>query len=647
MQKFFIKIVCFFIVFSVPLYSLSAAMQSDSYVIYENVMHSFDGPVISNVSSSISGTTPTITWNTNVASDSFVVYDTDSNFTASKEQGHSLKSSTAHSVEISGLEANTLYYYRVRSERVNGGLSTSATNSFTTGSDAPAGGEEEEQQSQTPQSGGILIIDKTDKTPPVITNVQVKITENDAVEITWETDEDSTSFVEHGRTAAYGATYGHWASSTNHSVILVNLTPGAGYHFRALSSDSWGNVAYSEDFVFTTTDGIISDEELIKEIDAAPEPELDQESLLALASARALEFLRRLFPAVSLNELGPANLFDINSLDELSNFVPAPILSGEPRVEIGATEATIFWTTDVDSNSLVAVAPEEAYRAGASEPYQQIVGNSEEMLTTHLVTLYNLSPDTIYHYQLRSKANIGPLASSRDFTFTTSIEELEITSFFSQVVDNETAIFKWVTNKESDTSVRYAPYHGNILAIDESKTVKENLLTVIHEITLEGLQAGVFYDVEITSVDTNGNIVRETFDHFATSEDDLPPVISYIKADSTVFVDKSSKIQTIVSWITNEPSTSKVYFQEGVYGSEAKLAESTDLNTNYTKEHVMVITKFKPGVVYSFRVESIDSGNNVTLSKPHTFMTAKKKESIIQIIMNILENTFGWVKDLM
>ena len=59
--------------------------------------------------------------------------------------------------------------------------------------------------------------------------------------------------------------------------------------------------------------------------------------------------------------------------------------------------------------------------------------------------------------------------------------------------------------------------------------------------------------------------------------------------------------------MTNEPSTSNVYFQEGVYGSEAKLAESTGLNTNYTKEHVMVITKFKPGVVYSFRVESIDS----------------------------------------
>lgn len=640
-----VKIISYFIIFVVPFCSLNAAMQSDSYVIYENVMHSFDGPIISNVASSVSGTTPTITWDTNVAADSFVVYDTDINFTTSKEQGYSSKSSTAHSVSLSGLDASTLYYYRVRSERVNGGLSTSATGSFTNGSEPVAS----EPEPQVPQSGGMLIIDKSDKIPPVISNVQVNISEDDAVEITWETDEGATGFVEYGRSTIYGSTYGKWASTTEHSVSLANLTPGVGYHFRALSSDSWGNVSYSEDFVFTTTDGIITDEELIDQIDAVPEelPTENQDNLLALASARALEFLRRLFPEVSLNQLGPDRLFDINTLDELSNFIPAPILSGEPRVEVGATQATISWTTDVESNSLVAMAPEKAYRAGADEPYQQVVGNSEERITTHEVTLYNLSPDTVYHFQLRSKANIGPLASSRDFTFTTSIEELEITSFISQVVDNETAIFKWVTNKESDTSVRYAPYHGNVLAIDESKTVKENALSVIHEIKLDNLQAGVFYDVEIVSVDAAGNIVSEKFDHFATSEDDLPPVISYIKADSTVFVDRSSKIQTIVTWMTNEPTTSKVYFQEGVHGGESKLAESTDLNTNYTKEHVMVITKFKPGIVYSFRVESIDSGGNTTISKPHTFMTAKKKESIIQIIMNILENTFGWVKDLM
>jgi hypothetical protein len=150
----------------------------------------------------------------------------------------------------------------------------------------------------------------------------------------------------------------------------------------------------------------------------------------------------------------------------------------------------------------------------------------------------------------------------------------------------------------------------------------------------------------LSSVDAEGNIATEVLNHFSTAEDDLPPEISRIKADSTVFLDQGNKTQTIISWMTNEPSTSRIYYQEGVQTAEAEFSESTNLNTNYTKEHVTVISKFKPGIVYSFRVESIDSGDNISLSNVHTFMTAKKKESIIQIIMRILEETFSWVNKL-
>jgi hypothetical protein len=276
-----------------------------------------------------------------------------------------------------------------------------------------------------------------------------------------------------------------------------------------------------------------------------------------------------------------------------------------------------------------------------------IVGNSEIQTTAHEVTIYNLAPDTTYHYQLRSRSNIGPTARSRDYIFRTSIEELQITSYFTQITDSETATFKWVTNKEADSAVRFAPYRGNVLAIDQSKTIRDNSLSVIHEITITEFEAGTFYDIELVSIDSLGNMATEIIPRFSTSEDDLPPIISHIKADSTVFLDRSNKIQTIISWLTNEPSTSRVYYQEGVHGGDINLAEKTELNTNYTKEHVMVITKFKPGIVYSFRVESIDSGGNTSISNVHTFMTAKQKESIIQIILRILEETFSWMKRIM
>ncbi len=632
----FIKYTTIFLLAVFVANQTQAAMKSNSYIIYETVMHSFDGPIISNVSHSVSGINATVTWDTNIVADNFVIYDTDSNFLTSKEQGSSVKNTTSHSVTLTGLNANTIYYYKVRSERINSGITTDSTaRNFTTGS----AGDEEESPSGG-GGGGILVIDKTDKDPPNIANVVVKGITSDAVEMSWDTDEPATSFVEYGQDRAYGATYGQWASTTEHAVTLINLESDIQYHFRILSSDSWGNVGYSDDQIFTTTAGVIEEELL-------PEEEVGEEGIIADTTQRVMDFIGRLFPQISISDLGPDGLAGIDSPEELYSFIPAPVLSGLPRVEIGATEATIFWTTDIGANSLVAIAPEDKYNPSASEPYLQVVGNTEIQTTSHEVTVYGLIPDTTYHYQLRSKANLGPMARSMDHIFRTSIEELQITSFFTQVVDNETAVFKWITNKESDSAVRFAPYRGNVLNLDLSKTVKDNAMSIIHEITVNEFEAGTYYNVELVSIDDKGNIATEALSRFSTSEDDLPPIISHIKADSTVFLDRSDKIQTIISWLTNESATSRVYYQEGVHGSQVDLSEVTNLNTNYTKEHVMVITKFKPGIVYSFRVESIDSGGNVTLSKVHTFMTAKKKESIIQVIMRILEETFSWMKKIM
>lgn len=628
--------------------NLYAAMQSDSYIIYENINHSFDGPVISNVSDSGSGVTVTVTWDTSRISDGFVIYDTDASFSSSKEQGTSVRASTTHSVEVTGLDLGT-YYYRVRSQSVNGGITTDTTTRTFTITTASGSTTPEPEETPVSGGGGMLIIDKTDKEEPEIINIVTEVLEYNEVKITWETNEESTSFVEYGLTTEYGKVYGNWTPTTTHEVVLTNLLSLRRYHFRVISSDDWGNIGYSEDDTFDT---VMNDDEEAVEATSTEDiieelPVEDRESLLEEITLRIREFITKLFPEVSLNELQNIDINNIDSLDDLANFVPAPILSGEPRLEIGATDVTISWITDVNSNSQVAIAPEGSYNPDLTEPYIQIVGNSEEQVTAHEVRVYGLTPNTDYHYQLRSKAQIGPIATSRDFTFRTSVEEIEITSHVVQVEDIDTAVFKWVTNKDSDSAIRFTPYQNNVLALDQSKTVRDNTMTTIHEVRISEFSAGVIYGVELISSDANANLASELIERFSTAEDDLPPEISHIKSDSTVFVDKSNKIQTVISWLTNEPSTSKVYYQEGVHGSSVELTESTVLNSDFSKDHVLVITKFKPGTVYTFRVESIDSGNNVTLSKPYTFMTAKKKESIIQVIMRILEDTFGWVKNIM
>jgi uncharacterized protein YdeI (BOF family) len=602
-----------------PVGAVQAAFKSASYIIYENIHHTFDGPVISNVSGSLSGTT--------------VVYDTASDFSSSKEQGSPTKDATSHSVDVTGLAYSTTYYYKVKSTRINGGVTTDTTvNTVTTGA-APAD-EECEECPAGGGGGGMIIIDKTDNTPPVILNIAMQTVDSNSIKVTWDTDEIATSFLEYGRTANYGAAYGHWTFTLEHEVILTNLLPNTEYHTRILTTDDWGNTSFSGDLVFNTTEGLISEiEEPIGEVEPE-EPEPKEPT--AEISQRLLDMINNLFP----------DLDDITSIEDLSDLIEIPILSGAPLMDIGATEATIYWETDRRTNSLVAISPEDRYQEGAEEPYLQIVGDAENYITDHEVTVYNLTPNTVYHFQLRSKPRLGGTIKSRDFTFRTTLEELKITSFFTQIIDDQTAVFKWVTNKNADSAVRFTPYRGDNVAVDQAKTVRDDTMSVIHEIEISDFEGGVYYDVELVSADEKGNYAIETILRFSTSAEDNPPIISHIKTDSTVFVDRSDKIQTVISWLTNESATSQVYYQEGVHGSNVTLKEKTVLNINYTKEHVIVISKFNPGKVYTFRVESTDSSGNTSLSPPHTFMTAKKKESIFQIIMNILENTFGWLKKI-
>ncbi|MDA3839710.1 MAG: hypothetical protein PF572_01345 [Patescibacteria group bacterium] len=634
-QKKFTLAVLLLTFLVLPLSSF-AEMRSSNYVIYENLLHTFNGPAISSISSSVSANIATVTWSTDVPSNSYVIYDDNISFTASHEQGNGGESVTSHSISIVGLDWSTTYYYRVKSKSPNGDQTLSGINSFSVGSDptppASSGG------------GGVLIIDKTDKFGPEISDIQIASITKDSAEITWTTNEESTSFVEYGFDTTYGNTKGQWDALLEHRVVLISLKADTEYSFRVLSSDDWGNVAYSENNIFKT---LIDEDNMVDTdddgiVDTVIPPD-DLDSLLK----KAVEIMDSMAGTISTEVLKDKLENPYNSLDKLASFIPAPIFNADPRVEIDAKKATVYWRTNIDASGLVALASEMDYNPNSENPYNRVIGDPEQLSQDHQLELFGLEPNTTYHYQLRSKAEIGPMAATSDYTFTTSIETIEISNFFSQVVDDNEAIFKWITNKESNSTVKYTPYRGNMLAIEETKEQKENIKTVIHEMTVSDFQPGIIYNVKIESEDINGNVATEIIDPFSTSEDDFPPEISQIKTNSSISSDREARTQTVISWITNEPATTRIYYMEGVHGPNVELSGSTEVNNDYSKDHISLFTEFSAGTVYTFRVESIDSGGNETLSDPHTFMTPKKSESIIDVIIRVLEDTFGWVKEIM
>src|SRR5436309_1912250 len=88
-----------------------------------------------------------------------------------------------------------------------------------------------------------------------------------------------------------------------------------------------------------------------------------------------------------------------------------PTISGVAATSITASSATITWTTNEASDSLVTYGP------GAS--YGKSSALDTALVTSHSQTLSGLAAGTLYHFQVESKDAAGNRALSGDVTFTT------------------------------------------------------------------------------------------------------------------------------------------------------------------------------------------------------------------------------------
>jgi hypothetical protein len=619
-------------------------------------------PTISAVTASpVYDTVAVIKWTTNEVSDSMVEYGAVSGTYTASSTAATL--TTSHAVTLTGLTASANYYYRVTSADGNSNSTTSPQSTFTTmetlstetqvrqrETTAQAAGEVTGRSSVS--GGGVFVSGSTDKTAPIISNIQTVNIKSGQATVTWKTNEAGDSIIEYGPSTTYNEMAGKRNESVvSHSVNLKNLNPATVYQFKVLSGDSSGNLAMSQNQTFTTLSPL---EESAgagagagQGSTAAGEEEEtgSKESILTDTAKKAMDIIGQYASQVSVSVLESTLFSQYSALEKLASSIPTPIFSSGPRVAAGPTTATITWSTNKEANSLVAFAPDEIYSISANQddPYIQLIGNPEAQIEDHSVSLYDLKPDTLYHYQLRGKSSLGPTGKSVDYTFRTAEEALEIISHAVENISNEKAAFKWVTNDETDSQIKYIPYRNNMLAVDEAKTGYDKTMTTIHELFLDDLESGVVYQVELSGKDVKGALVSREIPTFSTSSDDLPPLIYQVQAESAISPGKETKIQTIISWLTNEPSTSRVYYQQGFVSSVEELSEKTSLDANYTKKHIAVITKFDPGSIYTFRVESTDSGGNTSISKTYTILAPRQKETVFQIIMKNLEQTFGWV----
>ncbi len=352
-------------------------------------------PTITGTSATnITQTTATITWNTNEVADSRVDYGLTTSYGSNTVDASDV---TAHSINLSGLTANTLYHFKVTSADPSNNSSVSSDFTFTTQS---------------------VVVDTT---PPVITNIAVNPSSSSAV-FTYTTDEPATTrakILTPISVSNYIATL-----VTSHEATITGLTPGTNYTYKITSVDGSGN----------QTD-----------------------------ISTGLSFVT---PSIS-----------------------PPEISGISVSGITDTSATINWTTDTSSNSVVNYGLTTAYGATQS---------NASNVTSHSIVLTGLNGGTGYNYRVCSTDTNALTTCSGNQTFSTVENGVPVISGISAATTNNSITFTWTTDVGSTTKVCY----GTTATIG---TCVEDLTSVTsHSIQATGLSAATRYYYRVYSENSAG-----------------------------------------------------------------------------------------------------------------------------------------------
>ena len=290
---------------------------------------------------------------------------------------------------------------------------------------------------------------KTDSTPPAISNVYIaNITETSAT-IDWTTDQASTGQVEYGGSPDYELmSLSVSEPETSHCVVLVGLHPNTTYHFRVQANDSLGNQSVSGDYTFTTVgpDPVTPDTSppLIPGVHLLQITTssvtiywtTDEESTSQVEYGRTSNY-GTITPSdgnlntqhrVSIGGLQPgstyhyrvfsADLAGNGALSESATFTTPlpdttpPVISGVHASDVSSSSVTINWSTDEPATSQVrlTVIGKSTYNIASDLNISPV--------TTHKLVLTDLFSKSIHYYRVISCDMSGNQAISEEYSFT-------------------------------------------------------------------------------------------------------------------------------------------------------------------------------------------------------------------------------------
>ena len=315
----------------------------------------------------------------------------------------------------------------------------------------------------------------------------------------------------------------------------------------------------------------------------------------------------------------------------------APTVKDVSAKNIGLTSAILQYTSNGASKVKIYYGTTTSF-GGTKE----VSTSTSE--TTYTSELTGLSDGTKYYYKINTFDSESSEYEGTILDFTT-LPRPRISNVRIQQVANtaqSTVLITWSTNTDVSSIVTYYPEGKPTDAQDE---VNVALTRGNHRMIIRGLLPQTDYILVVKGRDKAGNEATSDSQRLTTATDTRPPQVSDLNVEGSNIppVSGTAQEQTaqlIVSWNTDEPSTSQVEFGEGTGNT---YSSKTQEDSNLTSNHLVIISGLTSSKVYHLKAVSKDKAGNVGNSIDSVTITPKTTENALNLVISNLQQAFGFL----
>jgi chitodextrinase len=241
---------------------------------------------------------------------------------------------------------------------------------------------------------------------------------------------------------------------------------------------------------------------------------------------------------------------------------------------------------------------------------------------SHSVQLFNLTPETDYHFEVKSVDAFGQTTFSADKVFSTPAEAV-INSIKISNIDYTSAIIAWNTGLFTSSTIEY----GTTLNYGQSEVSDSRSFLTNHVVQLTNLTQGTNYHFRIIATDENGNVSSSNDELFSTFALPIFTSVNVVPGINDV----------TMNWKTNVFTTGIITYKSANDPAELSAGDITPTDT-----HSVLIKNLLGKTTYTYNIEATDAHGKKVDTGPRTFTTlTRTTPPVISALKVAITNSGG------